>query len=75
MEYGTGVAQRLSLAFQAQVKQKKSCKAPESNKIMTGCSYKKNVQARTSSPGGISSSVVKLARPTLRDGGWTAAFG
>jgi hypothetical protein len=41
---------------------------------MIECLYKKNVPARTSSPRGISSSVVKLARPTLEGGGWTAIF-
>jgi hypothetical protein len=62
MEYGTKVAQRVSLAFRAQVRLKKSCEAPESNNMMMGCSNKKNVPARTFSPRGISSTVVKLAR-------------
>jgi hypothetical protein len=45
-----------------------SCEAPELNNMMIGCSNKKNVPAGNSSLGGITSTVVKLARLTLRDG-------
>jgi hypothetical protein len=38
----------------------KSCEAPKSNSMMMECSNKKNIPARTSSLGGISSTVVKL---------------
>jgi hypothetical protein len=52
----------------------KSSDAPKLNYIMIGCSNKKNVPARTSSPGGISLNIVKLAQPTLEDGGRIIAF-
>jgi hypothetical protein len=52
----------------------KSCEVLESNNIMIGFSNKKNVPARTSSTGGISSIVVKLAQLTLGDGGRIIAF-
>jgi hypothetical protein len=36
----------------------KSCDAPESNRIIMGCPLRKNIPAKTSSPVGISSTVV-----------------
>jgi hypothetical protein len=74
IEYGAFVAQIVSLVLSAQARLMKSCEAPELNNIMIGCSNKKNVPTRTSSLGGISSTVVKLARPTLKDDAWIIAF-
>jgi hypothetical protein len=36
----------------------KSCEAPESNKIITGCPNSQKIPASTSSPPGISSTVI-----------------
>jgi hypothetical protein len=47
-----------NFAFLAQVKLMKSCDAPESNRIIIKHSLRKNVPASTSSPVGISSTVV-----------------
>jgi hypothetical protein len=47
-------ATSINIAISAHVELMKSCEALESNNIMVGCSLRKNVPARTSSPMGIS---------------------
>jgi hypothetical protein len=56
--YGAPKATSDNLAFLAHVALIKSCDAPESNNIMIGRSLRKNVPVSTSSPMGISSTVV-----------------
>jgi hypothetical protein len=48
--YGAPEATSDNFAFLAQVELIKSCDAPESNRIIMGCSLRKNVPASTSSP-------------------------
>jgi hypothetical protein len=55
--YGAPEATSDNLAFLAQVKLMKLCDAPESNRIVIGCSLRKNIPASTSSLVGISSTV------------------
>jgi hypothetical protein len=57
MTYGILDATRINLAFLAHVELLKSCDAPESNNMMIGWLFRKNVLASTSSPVGISSTV------------------
>jgi hypothetical protein len=56
--YGAPEAISDNFAFLAQVKLIKSCDAPESNRIIIGYLFRKNVPASPSSPMGISSTVV-----------------
>jgi hypothetical protein len=56
--YGAAGATSENFAFLPQVKLMKSCDAPESNRIIIGCLLRKNVPVSTSSPVGISSTVV-----------------
>jgi hypothetical protein len=56
--YGAPDATSVNLAFLEHVELIKSCDAPESNNMMIGRSFKKNIPARTSSPVGIPSTVV-----------------
>jgi hypothetical protein len=56
--YGTHEATIYNFAFLAQVELIKSCDALESNRIIIGYSLRKNIPASTSSPVGISSTVV-----------------
>jgi hypothetical protein len=56
--YGALEATSDNFAFLAQMELIKLCDAPESNRIITGCSLRKNVPASTSSLVGISSTVV-----------------
>jgi hypothetical protein len=56
--YGTPEATSDNFAFLAQVELIKLCDDPESNRIIMGCSLRKNVPTSTSSPVGISSTVV-----------------
>jgi hypothetical protein len=61
--YGVPEATSDNLAFLAQMELIKSCDALESNSTTIGHPLRKNVPASTSSPVGISSTVVCLARP------------
>jgi hypothetical protein len=56
--YGAPDATSVNFALLAHAELTKSCEAPESNNIMMGCSLRKNIPVRTSSPMGISSTVV-----------------
>jgi hypothetical protein len=56
--YGTPDATSVNFALSAHEELTKSYEALESNNIMMGCSFRKNVPARTSTPVGISSTVV-----------------
>jgi hypothetical protein len=66
--YGAPDATSVNLALSAHVELMKSCETPEPNNIMMECSLRKNVPARTSSPVGMSSTVVQLVRPDRCDG-------
>jgi hypothetical protein len=46
----------------------KSCDAPESNMMMIGCPNSKKVPTSTSSPSGISSTMVWLTQPLISVG-------
>jgi hypothetical protein len=56
--YGAPDAISVNFAFLAHVELIKSCDVLESNNMMIGRSFKKNVPANTSSPVGIPSTVV-----------------
>jgi hypothetical protein len=56
--YGAPEATSDNFALLPHVELIKSCDAPELNKIITGCSLRKNVPANTFSPMGIFSTVV-----------------
>jgi hypothetical protein len=56
--YGAPDATSVNLAFLAHAELIKSCDVAESNNMMIGLSFKKNVPASTSSPMGIPSTVV-----------------
>jgi hypothetical protein len=58
IKYGAFVETIDNLAFLAYAELVKSCDAPESNSMIIGCLLRKNVPASTSSPMGISSTVV-----------------
>jgi hypothetical protein len=55
--------------FLAHTELMKSWDVPESNRMMTRCLNSKNVPTSTSSPSGISSTVVWLTQPLLGIGG------
>jgi hypothetical protein len=58
IKYDTLVAQSENLAFRAQAKLIKSCDTLEVNKMMMGCSNRKNIPESTSSLAGISVTMV-----------------